>query len=236
MIFHKILIIIAIFTSQILTGCISRSSTPQPVKQTESSQSISGDTTAVLAKWTASPVPPPTVKAMPPVIPTTTADKIKFEISSPAFKSKSPIPIEYSCDGKDMSPPLAWRGVPDGVKSFTLIVDDPDAPGGTWVHWVLYNIPPNRTDLPELVPSGETVEGIGVQGKSSFEEVKYGGPCPPLGTAMHHYNFTLYALDTRLFLPPGASKAEIQKAMKNHILNQAEIVGTYQREIKKKGS
>lgn len=232
----KILIIIAIFSEQILTGCISNSPTQQPVKRKESSPSISANTTAVLAKATTSPVPPTTAFANSQVAPTTTANKITFEISSPAFKSYNPIPIEYTCDGKDMSPPLAWRGVPEGVKSFTLIVDDPDAPGGTWAHWVLYNIPPNRTDLPESVPSGATVEGVGVQGKSSFEEVKYGGPCPPLGMVMHHYNFTLYALDTRLFLPPGASKADIKKAMKNHILSQAEIVGTYQREIKNKGS
>jgi Raf kinase inhibitor-like YbhB/YbcL family protein len=114
-------------------------------------------------------------------------------------------------------------------------MDDQDTVGENWVHWILYNIPANRTDLPEAVKIGDTIEGIGVQGMNSFQEVGYRGPCPPLGMGEHHYQFKLYALDIRLFLPPGATISDIQKAMQGHILSKAGVIGTYQRNIKREG-
>jgi Raf kinase inhibitor-like YbhB/YbcL family protein len=225
--------IIAILYIQILTGCYPNSLIQKPVHPTETLPIASTQTDLELTIPAPSPI---MTLTQAQVLVTMVPDNIKFEISSPAFTSSNPIPVEYTCDGNNMSPPLAWRGTPEEIKTFALIVDDPDSPGGTWVHWVLYNIPANRTDLPEGISVGETIEGVGVQGKSSFKEIKYGGPCPPLGSGIHHYHFKLYALDTRLFLPPAASKSDVQKAMQNHILNQAEIIGTYQREIKNKGS
>jgi Raf kinase inhibitor-like YbhB/YbcL family protein len=151
----------------------------------------------------------------------------RLELTSLAFNNGEPIPVEYTCDGKGMSPPMAWQGIPKGAMSLTMISDDPDAPGGIWTHWVLYNIPPNRTDLPEGVKSGETVEGIGVQGKTSSNKMEYDGPCPPKGTGIHHYSFKIFALDVRLFLKPGVTKDDVLTAMQGHIIKEAEITGTY---------
>ncbi len=150
-----------------------------------------------------------------------------MKISSSAFKEGQKIPLKYTCDGQDVSPPLEWGHAPGGTKSFALICEDPDAPGGTWVHWVIYGIPADRKALDESVrPERELDRGIR-QGKNSWPRIGYGGPCPPGGT--HRYYFKLYALDTVLTLSPGATKEQLLAAMKGHILEEAHLMGTYQR-------
>jgi Raf kinase inhibitor-like YbhB/YbcL family protein len=150
-----------------------------------------------------------------------------MEISSPSFKHGDFIPRKYTCDGDDVSPPLNWENVPDGTKSFALISDDPDAPMGTWVHWVLYNMPADLRSLPEGVPKIKKLENGSMQGITDFRRLGYGGPCPPGG--MHRYFFKLYALDTMLNLDTGASKVGVVKAMQGHILGQCELMGKYKR-------
>jgi Raf kinase inhibitor-like YbhB/YbcL family protein len=142
-------------------------------------------------------------------------------VTSPAFAEGERIPQQYTCDGENLSPPLAWSGVPAEAKSLVLIADDPDAPIGTWVHWVTYDLPPELTGLEEA-----TAE-LGTAGTSSFNQPGYGGPCPPSG--MHRYFFKVYALDTRLELAAGAHKAAVEKAMQGHVLAQGQLMGTYQR-------
>ncbi len=152
----------------------------------------------------------------------------KLTIVSPAFKQGSPIPKKYTGDGPDVSPPLNWDGIPEGTKSLALISDDPDAPVGTWVHWVIFNIPPTEKGLPEGVPKQNTLTNGAKQGTNDFRKVGYNGPAPPPGKP-HRYYFKLYALDTILDLPAGAKKSDLLKAMEGHILSQAEYMGTYQR-------
>ncbi len=144
-------------------------------------------------------------------------------ITSPAFSTGQPIPAKYTCDGQDISPPLHWSDESTGTQSFALVMDDPDAPVGTWVHWVLFNVPADLRDLPEKAapPKGS------LEGKNSWGRLGYGGPCPPSGT--HRYFFKLYALDTTLNLASGASKEQLLKAMEGHILAQAELMGVYSR-------
>jgi Raf kinase inhibitor-like YbhB/YbcL family protein len=149
-------------------------------------------------------------------------------LTSSAFQESEPIPKKYTCDEADTSPDLIWSGLPAGVKSMALIMDDPDAPAGIWVHWVLFNIPAQLDRLPENVEKKPTVEEIGVQGSNSSGNIGYNGPCPPEGTP-HHYFFKMYALDMILDLKPGITKAELENAMKDHILAQGQIVGTYER-------
>jgi hypothetical protein len=146
-------------------------------------------------------------------------------VESAAFKHNQPIPSKYTCDGQDVSPPLEWKNVPEKTKSIVLICDDPDAPAGTWVHWVCYDIPAEVTFLPEDVPKADTLPGGGKQGTTDFRSIGYGGPCPPSG--MHRYFFKVYALDRMLNLQAGKTKKEIEKAMKGHIIGQGELVGTY---------
>jgi hypothetical protein len=153
---------------------------------------------------------------------------MSIQITSPAFTEGQPIPRKYTCDAEDASPPLAWSGVPAEVKSLALVVDDPDAPVGNWVHWVFYNLPPSLTTLKEGIAKTPAVEGVGTQGTNDFRKIGYGGPCPPRGKP-HRYFFKLYALDTSLSLPPGASKADLEKAMRGHILAQGQLIGTYSR-------
>jgi Raf kinase inhibitor-like YbhB/YbcL family protein len=150
-----------------------------------------------------------------------------FELKSTAFAAGSAIPALYTCQGKDISPPLAWSGVPNGTKGYALICDDPDAPIVTWVHWVYYNIPPSVISLPEAFTKNEKPASGGIHGKSSFGDFGYGGPCPPWGT--HRYFFRLYALDTMLNLEPGVKKKEVIKAMEGHVLATAELMGTYKK-------
>ncbi len=145
-----------------------------------------------------------------------------FKLSSPAFRQNEQIPPEYTCDGKDVNPPLRIEQVPQGARSLALIVDDPDAPRGTWVHWVVWGIAPDTTEIKEhTVPPGAS------QGMTDFRQKVYGGPCPPSGT--HRYFFKLYALDTVLSLDPGTNKAGLEKAMKGHILGHVELIGLYSR-------
>lgn len=154
-------------------------------------------------------------------------------ISSPAFADGGPIPRAHTCDGADLSPPLTWSGVPAAAKQLALIMDDPDAPGRVWVHWVVYGMPPSVTGLPAGVPAdGELSRPITArQGTTDFHRIGYGGPCPPSGPA-HRYVFVLYALDIELRLPPGATKAILLAAMKGHILGEAQVIGKYGRGAK----
>ncbi len=150
---------------------------------------------------------------------------VSFQLFSPAFENKTKIPSRYTCSGEDLSPELEWRDAPDGVVSFALIMDDPDAPIGTWIHWVIYNIPSDNSGLPEAFGKNrELVDGI-LQGKNSAGKAYYNGPCPPSGT--HRYFFKLYALDTMLDLPEGATKPEVLKAIQGHMVGMAELMGTY---------
>ncbi len=137
------------------------------------------------------------------------------------------IPPKYTCDGPDVSPPLSWSDVPAGAKSLALIADDPDAPMGTWVHWVAWNIPAAARALEEDTPKRDTLPNGIKQGTTDFRSLGYGGPCPPSGT--HRYFFKLYALDTALSLPPSATKKDLENAMRGHILAQAELMGKYAR-------
>ena len=150
-----------------------------------------------------------------------------IKLTSSAFKEGEPIPRAYTCDGPNVSPALEWNGVPKNAKTLAIICDDPDAPAGTWVHWVLYNLPAENIGLVENVPMTESLKAGGSQGKNDFEKIGYGGPCPPSGT--HRYFFKLYALDAVLDLKPGATKAELLKAMEGHIVGQAQLMGTYSR-------
>jgi Raf kinase inhibitor-like YbhB/YbcL family protein len=150
-----------------------------------------------------------------------------MRIESAAFSEGALIPRRHTCDGEDVSPPLSWSGVPEGAKSLALICDDPDAPGKTWVHWVLFNLPPGTRELPEGVPARANLSGGGMQGTNDFRKLGYGGPCPPGGT--HRYLFKLYALDAELALPAGATKAELEGAIEGHVLGQATLTGKYSR-------
>ena len=150
-----------------------------------------------------------------------------MEIKSSAFGSGEMIPVKYTCDGADFSPPLEWTAGPAGTKSFALICDDPDAPMGTWVHWVIYDIPPTTLMLAEGITREKELPGGGTQGINDFRKIGYGGPCPPGGT--HRYFFRLYALDTVLGLKPGITRDQLLKAMKGHILAEAQTMGTYKR-------
>ena len=155
------------------------------------------------------------------------ADSNGMTLTSTAFDHEAAIPQRFSCDGDDVSPALSWAGVPEGTESFAFIVDDPDAPGGTFVHWVYFNIPSDTTELPEGVPTVDRPSQGGVQGQNNFRRTGYGGPCPPGGT--HRYFFNLYALDTTVDLEPGAGKVDLMAAMDGHVLAQAQLMGTYTR-------
>jgi Raf kinase inhibitor-like YbhB/YbcL family protein len=154
---------------------------------------------------------------------------MSFELTSTAFSQGEPIPARYSCDGEDISPPLTWSDPPEGTQSFALIMDDPDAPVGTWDHWILFNIPVGRRELPENAPleaKNQDPDAIFV-GRNSWGRADYGGPCPPSGT--HRSFFKLYALNTTLGLLSGANKGELLKGMEGYILAQTELMGTYTR-------
>jgi len=154
-----------------------------------------------------------------------------FELTSPAFGAGERIPKKYTGEGEDASPPLEWTDPPEGTLAFALVCDDPDAPVGTWDHWLIWNLPADLSKLPEGVPTRETLPNLGGarQGNNSWPKIGYGGPMPPPGHGTHHYNFCLYALDTVLDLAAGADKAALEKAMKGHILAEARLTGTYSR-------
>jgi Raf kinase inhibitor-like YbhB/YbcL family protein len=153
---------------------------------------------------------------------------MQIQMSSTAFKEGAAIPVVYTCDGENISPPLSWTGAPQGSQSLALIVDDPDAPAGTWVHWVVFNLPPSMSSLSEGASSSGRQEQFGTAGTNSFRKSGYGGPCPPKGKP-HRYFIKLYALDIMLGLKSGATKADVEKAMQGHILAQGQLMGTYGR-------
>lgn len=155
-------------------------------------------------------------------------EEIVMQIKSPAFEDNGMIPKKYTCDGADVSPPLSWSKPQAGTKSIALICDDPDAPMGTWVHWVLYGLPPETVSLSENVPKDKEVLNGAKQGITDFRRIGYGGPCLPRGPA-HRYFFKIYALDVELNLQHGATKQDVEKAMKGHILAQGELIGKYGR-------
>lgn len=160
--------------------------------------------------------------------PTPQGDVAQIEITSTAFEDGGTIPQQYTCDGPDISPPLRWDAVPEGTQSIALIADDPDAPSGTFVHWVLYNLPADVRELSEDLPNEQTLTNGATQGINDFGKIGYGGPCPPSGT--HRYFFKLYALDTKTDLPPGESKSDLLGAMEGHVLGQGQIMGRYTRQ------
>jgi len=169
---------------------------------------------------------PQPVAQLPPANQSTQKNP-EFKLTSAAFKEGQPIPSIYTCDGVNVSPPLEWSGLPKSARAIAIIADDPDAPGGMWVHWVLYNLPAANIGLVENLPATEKLVAGGFQGKNDFEKIGYGGPCPPSGT--HRYFFKIYALDAELSLNAGATKAEVEKAMEGHIVSQAQLMGTYKR-------
>ena len=148
---------------------------------------------------------------------------MSFELTSTAFSQGEPIPVKYSCDGEDISPPLAWGDPPEGTQSLALIMDDPDAPVGTWDHWILFNIPASTRGLPESMPVNAEFPG----GNNSWGRTGYGGPCPPSGT--HRYFFKFFALDIVLDLEAGITKEDLLAAMRGHVLASHEMIGLYQR-------
>jgi Raf kinase inhibitor-like YbhB/YbcL family protein len=171
------------------------------------------------------PLPTPTVTSVPPT-PTEEAAQ-PFAITSPAFVHEAEIPLQYTCDGEDTSPPLEWNAPPSGVASLALIVDDPDAPMGTWVHWVIYNLPAETRGLPAGVAPDAELPDASRQGNNSWPKLGYGGPCPPSGS--HSYFFKLYALDAVLDLQPGATKQLLLQTMEGHVLAETQLMGTYAR-------
>jgi Raf kinase inhibitor-like YbhB/YbcL family protein len=150
-----------------------------------------------------------------------------FRLSSPSFQANGDIPARFTCSGEDLSPALVWTDPPAGTQSFALITDDPDAPGDVFTHWVLYDLPPGVHRLPEGVPHTADPDG-GRQGRNDFDRIGYAGPCPPPGNP-HRYFFRLYALDRKLNLRAGASKSDVERALKGHVLAQAELTGRFGR-------
>jgi Raf kinase inhibitor-like YbhB/YbcL family protein len=167
---------------------------------------------------TASPIRPPTG----------TPSAEGFTISSNSFGMDQPIPVRYTCEGADISPSLSWENPPSGTQSFTLVVDDPDAPSGSFTHWLLYDLPASAVFLPENIEDGERPAAGGVQGTNDGSRIGYTGPCPPQGS-LHRYVFVLYALDILLELEPGASRADLVAAMEEHVLDEATLTGTFER-------
>jgi Raf kinase inhibitor-like YbhB/YbcL family protein len=180
--------------------------------------------TAALCAACATPASKPEPKADPK----TEATPMALEIKSSAFSQGQPIPARYTCDGDDVSPALTWSAGPQPTVSYAIICDDPDAPAGTWTHWVIYAIPAGTTSLPEAVPKSDSLPGGALQGKSSFNRIGYGGPCPPPGKP-HRYFFKLYALDVDIKSEPGVTSSQLNAKMKGHILAQGELMGTYKR-------
>jgi Raf kinase inhibitor-like YbhB/YbcL family protein len=163
---------------------------------------------------------------------------VSLEIRSPAFAHGGEIPARFTCEGEDVSPPLAWSGAPDGARSLALVVDDPDAPDPraprtTWVHWVVYDLPAASQGLPEAVGRDAAPPREARQGRNDWQRVGWGGPCPPVGR--HRYFFKLYALDVALGDRGAATKAELERAMQGHVLARAELVGTYEKRAERGG-
>jgi Raf kinase inhibitor-like YbhB/YbcL family protein len=202
----------------------SRSST-----RTFASTEAAAGGTANGAGGTATFGAPPTVEAGSPAQQGVSPD---FSISTTAFKPGAIIPKQFACDGLDTSPALDWSNAPQKTRSFVLIAEDPDAPGGTWVHWVVYDLPAGAQHLPEGVPKQRDVQDGGRQGHNDFDELGYNGPCPPPGRP-HRYFFRLYALDTFLNLKGRVTKSAVEQAMQGHVLAQGELMGRYSRNEKR---
>lgn len=195
---------IALVVALMLCGCINKGTA-------EADQNKSGDVSSYDAKNQKGEKSPMNIK-----------------VTSSAFKNEESIPTLYTCEGQDISPALSWSEVPKEAKSLALICDDPDAPRGTWVHWVVYYIPPSVTGFDENVPKGvETLDNGAKQGTNSWPKIGYGGPCPPSGT--HRYFFKVYALDTVLNLTKSATKADVEKAMDGHVLAWGQLMGKYKK-------
>jgi Raf kinase inhibitor-like YbhB/YbcL family protein len=150
-----------------------------------------------------------------------------IKIKSSVFDEGQPIPTKYTCSGIDVSPPLEWNSLPDETLSIAIICEDPDAPGGTWSHWVIFNLPADTISLSEHVMSREIMDNNAIQGLNDFGKVGYGGPCPPSGT--HRYYYKIYALDVKLDLPPRTTRETFLESINEHILDQGQIMGTYTR-------
>jgi Raf kinase inhibitor-like YbhB/YbcL family protein len=206
-----------------ITSC---SKGPAVINQTENATpnvTLEEKTATLVVKPTQTQLSINTSKPKTPAV--LEATKMTFQLTSPVFEHKQAIPEKYSCKGKNISPELTWNDPPQGTVAYGLIVDDPDAPAGTWVHWVIYNIPGSLQDLPESVPNDKEIINIGINGINSSNKYGYSGPCPPFGT--HRYFFRLYALDQLLDIKQVANKPELIKAMQGHILAIAELMGTF---------
>lgn len=155
-------------------------------------------------------------------------NNMEFKIESPAFRNGEEIPIKYTCQGDDISPPLEWKGLPEETEEIAIICDDPDAPLMVWVHWIIYGISPEKNGLPEAVPKKEILEEGEKQGKNSWGRIGYGGPCPP-GGKPHRYYFKIYALDKKLDIEQGIKKKRLLREMEGHIIAKAELIGKYAR-------
>jgi Raf kinase inhibitor-like YbhB/YbcL family protein len=151
-----------------------------------------------------------------------------LQLTCPSFKPGDDIPVEFTCDGADVSPMLTWNDPPQGTQSFALVMDDPDSLAGTWVHWLLYDLASTKREAPQGIRSQGTLPSGARQGRNDFHRTGYGGPCPPPGLP-HRYFFRLYALDTTVNLPPGATRDTLDRAMRDHVLATAELFGRYQR-------
>ena len=154
-------------------------------------------------------------------------NSMSFVVKSASFPEGGTIPKQYTCDAADVSPALTWTGAPQGTQSLALIADDPDAPVGTWTHWIIWNIPPGK-GLPEGTPKTDTLSDGSRQGRNDFKRVGYGGPCPPAGKA-HRYFFRLYALKANLDLKAGATRSDLERALEGQVLGKAELMGKYGR-------
>lgn len=152
---------------------------------------------------------------------------MSIKLTSPAFEEGGMFPSKYTCDSDDISPRLDWGNIPEGTKSIAIIMDDPDAPRDTWVHWVIYNIRPDINGLDENLPPNEVLNDGSLQGSNSWGSIGYGGPCPPRG--VHRYFFKIYALDSLTLVEPGATKEDLLKSMGTHILDQGQLMGRYER-------
>jgi len=151
-----------------------------------------------------------------------------LQVSSKSFPAGGDIPRKFTCDGQDISPHLSWSNLPLGTSTVAVLTEDPDAPGGTFTHWVAYDLPPGMSVLAEGVPKTADIPGGGLQGVNDFGKIGYAGPCPPPGKP-HRYSFKVYALDTALNLKPGASKRDVERALRGHVLAQGEVMGRFGR-------